>query len=34
MRVLSERWWEIDWNERFRGKEVDEMWLEFRSTVG
>ena len=24
---------EIDWNERFRGKEVNEMWLEFRSTV-
>ena len=24
---------EIDWNESFRGKEVNEMWLEFRSTV-
>ena len=24
---------EIDWNERFRGKEVNEMWLEFRSIV-
>ena len=24
---------EIDWNERFREKEVNEMWLEFRSTV-
>ena len=24
---------EIDWNERFRWKEVNEMWLEFRSTV-
>ena len=24
---------EIDWNERFRGKEVNKMWLEFRSIV-
>ena len=24
---------EIDWNERFRRKEVNEMWLEFRSIV-
>ena len=24
---------EIDWNERFKGKEVNEMWLEFRSIV-
>ena len=24
---------EIDWNERFRGKEVNGMWLEFRSIV-
>ena len=23
----------VDWNERFRGKEVNEMWLEFRSIV-
>ena len=24
---------EIDWNERFRGKEGNEMWLEFRGIV-
>ena len=24
---------ENDWNERFKGKEVNEMWLEFRSIV-
>ena len=24
---------EIGWNERFRGKEVNESWLEFRIVV-